>query len=141
MGCITCHGYINIHHSPFIDPKKNNKNKLKITPLDHGGPEMKCTYFHRNCWKKFWNQNDRSHAMDISRITKVIMKNCQKIVKMTHLNVKNGILKKGQNSSILYGTRFSKPKYHIPILKTVTSSIETKKLLVLYKKKNRKMPI
>ena len=33
--------------------KKNNNRKLwKITPLDHGGPEIKCTYFHRNCWKK-----------------------------------------------------------------------------------------
>ena len=26
---------------------------LKELPtLDHGGPEMKCTHFHRNCWKK-----------------------------------------------------------------------------------------
>ena len=33
--------------------------------------------------------NDRSHAMDISRITKVILKNCQIIRKMTHLTVKN----------------------------------------------------
>ena len=59
----------------------------KLPPLEHGGPEMKRTCFHRNCWKKI-AQNDRSHAMDISRITKVILKNCQKIGKMTHLTVK-----------------------------------------------------
>ena len=47
-----------------------------MTPLDHGGPEMKCTYFHRNCWKKAYN--DRSHAMDISRINIAILKNCPK---------------------------------------------------------------
>ena len=40
--------------------------------------------------------------MDISRITKVILKNCQKIEKMTPLTVKNGILKKCQKSSISY---------------------------------------
>ena len=45
---------------------------------------MKCTYFHRNCWKKI-AQIDSSHAMDISRITKVILKNFQKIGKMTPL--------------------------------------------------------
>ena len=38
--------------------------------------------------------NHRSHVMDISRITKVIMKNCQEIEKMTPLTVKKGILKK-----------------------------------------------
>ena len=32
--------------------------------------------------------------MDISRITKAILKNCQKIEKMTPLTVKNGIFKK-----------------------------------------------
>ena len=74
---------------------------------------MKCTYFHRNCWGKI-AQNDMSHAMDISRITKVILKNCLKIGKMTPLAVKNGIFKKFQKSSISYGTRFSRPKYHIP---------------------------
>ena len=55
-----------------------------------------------------------SHAMDISRITKVIWKNCPKIEKMAHITVKNGIFKKCQKSSISYGTRFSQPKYHIP---------------------------
>ena len=55
-----------------------------------------------------------SHAMDISRITKVILKNCQKNGKMTPLTVKNGIFKKIQKSSISYGARFSQPKYHIP---------------------------
>ena len=84
---ITCHGYINIHHSPFIGLIKINRKFRNITPLDHGGPEMKCTYFHRNCWKKI-AQNDRLHAMDISRIAKVILKNCQKIEKMTPLTVK-----------------------------------------------------
>ena len=73
---------------------------------------MKGTYFHRNCWKKI-AQNDRSHAMDISRVTKVILKNCQKNRKNDALNRKNGIIKKIQKSSILYGTRFSQPKYHI----------------------------
>ena len=55
-----------------------------------------------------------SHAMDISRITKVILKKCQKFEKMTPLTVKNGIFKKSQKSSIPYGTRFSQSKYHIP---------------------------
>ena len=64
--------------------KKLIENLEKLPPLDHGGPEMKCTYFHRNCCKKI-AQNDMSHAMDISRITKVILKYCQKIVKTTHL--------------------------------------------------------
>ena len=36
------------------------------------------TYFHRNYWKKI-AQNDRSHAMDISRITKVILKKSKKL--------------------------------------------------------------
>jgi len=74
--------------------------------LDHGGPEIKCTYFRRNCWKKI-AQNDGSHAMDISRITKLILKNCKKIEKMTPLTVKNGIFRKSQKSSISYCTRFS----------------------------------
>ena len=52
--------------------------------------------------------------MDISRITKVILKNSQKIGKMTHLTVKNGIFKKFQKSSIFYGTRFTQPKYYNP---------------------------
>jgi len=40
-------------------------------------------------------QNDRSHAMDISRINKVILKKCQKIEKnYPLLTVKNAILKK-----------------------------------------------
>ena len=30
---ITCHGYINIHHSPFIGPIKINRTFWKITPL------------------------------------------------------------------------------------------------------------
>ena len=33
-------------------------------------------------------KNDRSHAIDSPRITKVILKNCQKIGQMTHLTVK-----------------------------------------------------
>ena len=24
----------------------------KFATLDHGGPEMICSYLHRNCWKK-----------------------------------------------------------------------------------------
>ena len=75
---------------------------------------MKCTYFHRNCWKKI-AENDRSHATDIARITKVILKNCpKKTEKMNHLTVENGFFKKFQKSLIFYGTRFSQPKYHIP---------------------------
>ena len=62
----------------FIGPIKINRKFKKITPLDPGGPEMKCTYFHRTCWKKI-AQNDRSHVTDISRINKVVLKNCQKI--------------------------------------------------------------
>ena len=33
---------------------------------------------------------------------------------MSHLTVKMKFLKKCQKSSIIYGTRFSQPKYHIP---------------------------
>ena len=54
---------------------------------------MKCTYFHRNCWKKM-AQNDRSHAMDISRIAKVMLKNCQKIEKNDPFNRKYLIFNK-----------------------------------------------
>ena len=39
-------------HSPLIGPEKLIEHFKKLPPLDHGGPEMKCTYFHRNCWKK-----------------------------------------------------------------------------------------
>ena len=59
---------------------------------------MKCTYFHGNCWEK---KNDRLHAMDISRITKVILKNCQKIRKMTHLTVKMEFSKKFKSLKFL----------------------------------------
>ena len=41
-----------IHHSPFIGPIEIIDNFEKLPPLDHGGPEMKCTSFHRNCGKK-----------------------------------------------------------------------------------------
>ena len=64
--------------------------------------------------------------MDISRITKVILKNCQKFGKMTPLTVENGIFKKCQKSSISYVTRFTQPKYHIPRRKTVTMSLKQK---------------
>ena len=66
------------------------ENFEKLSPLDHGGPEIS--------WKKI-ALNDRSHAMDISRITKVILKKS---------------LKNRKKSSICYGPRFSQPKYHIP---------------------------
>ena len=69
--------------------------------------------------------------MDISRITKVILKNCQKIERITPLTVKNGIFKKCEKSSISYGTRFSEPKYHIPTWKTMTSSLKTKNTSVI----------
>ena len=32
--------------------KKLIGNFEKLSLLDHGGPEMKFTYFHRNCWKQ-----------------------------------------------------------------------------------------
>ena len=70
--------------------------------------------------------------MVISRITKVILKNCQKIGKMTHLTVKNGIFKKFQKYSILYGTRLTQPKYHSPRWKTVTCSLKQKIYLNQY---------
>ena len=41
-----------IHQPPFIGPIKIDRQFWKITPLEHGGPEMKCTFFHRNYWKK-----------------------------------------------------------------------------------------
>ena len=61
---------------PFHRSYRNSWT-IKLPPLDHGGPEMKFAYFHRNCWEKI-ALNDRPHAMDISRITKLIMKNWQK---------------------------------------------------------------
>ena len=70
--------------------------------------------------------------MDISRITKVILKNCKKL-ESDPFNRKNGIFNKKSQVSIFYGIRFSQPKYHIPRLKIVTGSYETKHLLVLYK--------
>ena len=37
---------------PFHRSYKNVfKNFEKLPPLDHGSPEIECT-FHRNCWKK-----------------------------------------------------------------------------------------
>ena len=83
--------------------------------MDHGCPEMKCTYFHRNIVGKKNTQNDRSHAMDISRIIKVILKNYPpKNWKMSHLTVKKRNFQKNPESSISYGTRFSQSKYPIP---------------------------
>merc|ERR1711923_44455 len=97
----------------------------KLSPLDQGDPKMTYPYFHHNCWEKI-AKNDMLHAMDISRITKVILKKMPKNLKMTPLTVKNGIFKKCQKSSISYGTRFSQPKYHIPTLTTMTGSLKTK---------------
>ena len=55
-----------------------------------------------------------------------ILKNCQKIGKMTHLTIKNEIFKKFQKSSIFYGTRLTQPKYLNPRWKTVTRSLKQK---------------
>ena len=50
-----------IYHMPWLyqlsvpfhrSHKKTIENFEKIPPLHHGGPEMKFTYFNRNCWKK-----------------------------------------------------------------------------------------
>ena len=62
-------------------------------------------------------KSDRSHAMNIAGITSYIEKlQQQKIGKMTHLTVKNEFSKqKCKKSSTSYGTRFSQPKYHIPL--------------------------
>ena len=79
-------GYISNRQSLFIGTTQCIYNFGN--PLGPGGPEMKCICFHRNCWKKL-APNDTSHGMDISRITKVVLKNCQKIGKMTSLTVKN----------------------------------------------------
>ena len=57
---------------------------------------------------------------------KVILKNCQKIEKITSLTVKNWIFKKRQKSSISYGKMFSQPKYHIPTWKSMTGSLKPK---------------
>ena len=43
---------ISISTTPLSGPIKINRKFEKLPPLDHGGPEMKCTYFHCNCWKK-----------------------------------------------------------------------------------------
>ena len=40
---------ISIITLPFHGPMKIGR---KLPPLDHGDPEIKCTYFHRNCWKE-----------------------------------------------------------------------------------------
>ena len=46
MITVTCHGYIKNHQSPFIGPIEIDPKKLEITPLDHGGHDMKFTDFH-----------------------------------------------------------------------------------------------
>ena len=38
-------------HIPFHRSHKKLYFFGQIIPLDHGGPEMKCTYFNHNCWK------------------------------------------------------------------------------------------
>ena len=43
--------HANNHKSPFIGSIKNDRKFWTIPPFNHGGPDMKCTYFHRNCWK------------------------------------------------------------------------------------------
>jgi len=48
--------------------------------------------------------------MDISRITKGILKNCQKIGKMTPLIVKNGIFKKIKSLQFLMVQDYLNPK-------------------------------
>ena len=107
---------------------------------------MKCTYFHRNCWKKI-AQNDRSHAMDISRITKVILKNCQKIGKMTPLTVKNEIFKnlKSLEFCMIQGslnpniTFLGQKLWPVAWNQKFTSVIQGKKMKNAYKKcKNSK---
>ena len=35
------------HQSPFIGPIKIDKKNEKLSPLDHGGPEMKSTDLYR----------------------------------------------------------------------------------------------
>ena len=39
---------ISIITSAFYRSEKNVSKMFK-----NGGPEMKCTYFNRNCWKKY----------------------------------------------------------------------------------------
>ena len=71
--------------------------------------------------------------MDISRITKVIMKNIwKKIGKITPLTIKNIIFEKKSKFLISYD-KFSQPKYHIPWNPKFTS--------VIWGKKNEKMRI
>ena len=84
--------------------------------------KMDFYYFHRFSWKKI-AENDRSHAMDISRITKAILKNCQTLEKWP-FNCKNNISKKFEKSAISNGTRYSQPKYHNSSRKTVTGSLK-----------------
>merc|ERR1712154_447398 len=85
---------------PFHRSNQNNFSKFSI-------------HFYRT-YERGVVDIDITMACDISRITKVILKNCQKIGKMTPLTVKNGIFKKIQKSSIFYGARFTQPKYHNP---------------------------
>ena len=71
---------------------------------------------------------DMSHAMHISRITKVTLKNYPKnLEKNDPFDRKYEFFKtNNQKSSISNGTRFSHPKYHISMLKTVTSRLKPK---------------
>ena len=71
---------------------------------------------------------DMSHAMHISRITKVTLKNYPKnLEKNDPFDRKYEFFKtNNQKSSISNGTRFSHPEYHISMLKTVTSRLKPK---------------
>ena len=61
---------------------------------------------------------------------KLYWKIAKKSGKWPNLTVKNGIFKEFQKSSISYGTRFSQPKYHIPMWKIVTGSLKQKKIIL-----------
>ena len=78
-------------------------------PLNNGGPEIKCTCFHRNSWKKLPKM--------IGRMASYIEK-LPNNRKNDPLNRKEWNFLKISKSSISYGTRFSQPKYHIPRWKT-----------------------
>ena len=86
---------------------KNVKSEKSIFSYGKRSPQPKY-HIPRCCWGK----NDRSHAMDISRITKVILKKLQKNRKNDPFSRKNWNFQKKVFNSLWYkvlSTQISHP--------------------------------
>ena len=69
----------------------------KLTPLDHGGPEIKFTYFHCNCCKKnsqkcqvachWYLNNHQSYILKILKKLKIDPFNRKKMEKINKKSV------------------------------------------------------